>query len=152
MRLNNNKRSKAIMVDIDGTLANIDHRVHFVIQKPKDWKSFYAGIKDDKINQWCLDIIENFEQSHFVILLTGRDESQREATVEWLERQGVYYDILLMRPKGDRREDFVVKPEIYESRIKPDFEVSFVVEDRTNVVKAWRSLGLTCLQCADGNF
>lgn len=34
--------SKAIIVDLDGTLANCEHRRHFLETKPKDWKSFHG--------------------------------------------------------------------------------------------------------------
>ena len=29
-----------IIVDIDGTLANVEHRVHHLLKSPKDWDSF----------------------------------------------------------------------------------------------------------------
>jgi len=57
-----------------------------------------------------------------------------------------------MRATGDNRKDSIVKKEIYEGIIKPVFDVKFVLDDRNQVVEMWRSLGLTVLQVADGNF
>ena len=57
-----------------------------------------------------------------------------------------------MRKDGDYRPDTVVKKEIYEREIKDKYEVLFAIDDRTQVVKTWRELGLTCLQCANGDF
>jgi hypothetical protein len=57
-----------------------------------------------------------------------------------------------MRKKGDRREDYLVKEEIYKNHIDQIYNVMFVLEDRKQVVDMWRRLGLTCLQCAPGEF
>jgi hypothetical protein len=40
-----------IVFDIDGTLANIEHRLHHVRSKPKNWPAFDAGIPNDKVNE-----------------------------------------------------------------------------------------------------
>jgi len=29
--------------DLDGTLANIDHRLHFIKTKPKNWPAFFEA-------------------------------------------------------------------------------------------------------------
>lgn len=39
-----------VAFDLDGTLANIDHRLHHVKNKPKCWVKFNEGIKDDLPN------------------------------------------------------------------------------------------------------
>ena len=73
-------------------------------------------------------------------------------TERWLERYGIDYKYIFMRAAGDSREDSIVKREIYEGRIAPKFNVKYVLDDRNRVVAMWRSLGLTCLQVADGDF
>jgi len=57
-----------------------------------------------------------------------------------------------MRKDNDFRPDEEIKKEIYNNFIKDDYNIFFVLDDRTKVVNMWRSLGLTCLQVADGNF
>jgi adenylate cyclase class IV len=57
-----------------------------------------------------------------------------------------------MRKTGDNRPDNIVKKEIFDSNIKNNYYIEFVLDDRNKVVKMWRELGLTCLQVADGNF
>lgn len=57
-----------------------------------------------------------------------------------------------MRKDGDFRKDSIVKEEIYREWIEPFHEVLFCIDDRKQVVDMWRSIGLTCLQCAEGNF
>lgn len=148
-----NKKDKAIIVDIDGTLADVEHRVHFVQASPKDWKNFNQHMIHDKINPWCLEIIQKFHKDHYkIILLTGRTDDFMSDTESWLKRYHVPFDQLLMRSVSDRREDFEVKKEIYQSKIEPNYNSLFVLEDRSSVVKMWRSIGLTCLQCDWGDF
>jgi hypothetical protein len=59
---------------------------------------------------------------------------------------------LLMRTEGDHRSDDIVKKEIYEKRIAPQYDVVIVFDDRDKVVKMWRDLGLLCGQVYYGDF
>lgn len=144
-------KQPAILIDLDGTLANIDERRQMFI-KDKNWDLFYAKISEDKLNSWCLEIIKKFKADYRIVLLSGRRGCYREVTAKWLARFNVPYDLLLLRAESDYRPDDVVKFEIYESEIKEIFDVLFVVDDRDSVVKMWRKMGLTCLQCAEGKF
>jgi hypothetical protein len=57
-----------------------------------------------------------------------------------------------MRHTKDLRKDSIVKGEIYDSVIAPNYNVFFVLDDRNQVVDFWRSKGLTCFQVAPGDF
>ena len=59
---------------------------------------------------------------------------------------------LHMRNADDYRPDDEIKEEFYHNIIDGRFIVDFVLDDRNQVVRKWRELGLTCLQVADGNF
>jgi uncharacterized HAD superfamily protein len=143
----------AIIVDLDGTLADVDHRVHHVQQQPKNWQSFHSGLSDDKLNHWCAQLIHAMkEQNCQIILMTGRGEEYRDQTIAWLELHQIHYDLLLMRPLGGREKDSDVKNRLYREKVEEDYQVLFVVEDRQSVVKMWRDNGLVCLQCDWGDF
>lgn len=152
-------RKPAIIFDIDGTLADISHRRMQVVNGKKDWAAFNAGMKDDTPNEpiaalykMILFYIDNFIPGE-IILMSGRSADHRHVTEDWLERHGLDgYFALFMRGFNDMRDDAIVKKELYEKYVKPYFDVSFVVDDRSKVVAMWRSQGLTCLQCAEGNF
>lgn len=145
--------NKAIIVDIDGTLADVEHRVHHVQKENKDWRAFNEGMVSDSLNQWCFDLVKGMQAKDYkIVFLTGRSEPWRGPTEEWIKKHGLDYDHLYMRPAKDRREDFEVKKDIYQNQIAKDYEVMFVLEDRASVVKMWRSIGLVCLQCDWGEF
>ena len=57
-----------------------------------------------------------------------------------------------MRTAGDTRKDAVVKAELYEEHVEGRYNVVAVIDDRKRVVDLRRSLGLTCLQVAEGDF
>jgi hypothetical protein len=87
-----------------------------------------------------------------VFAVSGRDGSCRELTENWLAANNIPFDGLFMRPVGDMRKDSIVKMEIFENEFKGKYNIKFILDDRNQVVAMWRSLGLTCLQVADGDF
>lgn len=147
----------AIIIDIDGTLADIEHRRHFIIDK--DWSKFFAAMMDDKVNDWCKNIISNAkDKGVLTILCSGRPERFRGLTQQWLKKNDVAYDFLFMRNDvkadgtPDYRQDNIIKEEIYHDKIKDHFNIQFVIDDRQQVVDMWRKNGLTVLQCDYGDF
>jgi hypothetical protein len=76
-------------------------------------------------------------------------DDQRVPMLSWLEKHELYPDRLCMRHHRDRRADTVVKKEIFETLIEPEFDVQLVVDDRPKVVEMWRSIGLPVLAVSD---
>lgn len=146
------QKPPAIIIDLDGTLADISHRIHYLKDGKKNWKAFFEEMDKDKLNLWCREIMDKFRQDHKIIILSGRPNNYREKTEKWLKDNSVYYDKLLMRAKNDMRQDMIIKKEIYDNEIKNNFSILFIVDDRMQVVKMWRATGLTCLQCKEGDY
>jgi uncharacterized HAD superfamily protein len=146
-------KEKAILVDLDGTLADITER-RKILGENKDFNLFYSEIPKDKLNFWCSEIINKFKQDYKIILITGREEipEVKKNTLNWLNKHNIYFDNIYFRPLKDNRKDSLIKEEIYENNIKDKYEVLFVVDDRKQVTEMWRSKGITCLQCDWGDF
>ena len=143
------KKTKAIIIDIDGTLADIDHRRSLLECSPKKWKEFFNQMSQDKINHWCKELAEAMTLKGLdIILVTGRPEDYREHTIKWLNLNLFKYNNIFFRKKNDFRKDYIIKEEIYNDHIKLNYEILFVVDDRNSVVKMWRRNGLVCLDCA----
>lgn len=150
-------KQKAIIVDLDGTLCNTAHRQHHMELEQKNWKAFYEALIYDEHHEWCVALISAMLASgHEIIFVSGRPEDYRQETEGWLHDHAISLATephpLFMRKTGDFRKDAIVKTEIYQSKIEPFYNVLFCVDDRQQVVDAWRELGLTCLQCAPGAF
>ncbi|KXK60657.1 MULTISPECIES: phosphatase domain-containing protein [Micromonospora] len=136
---------RAVLVDIDGTLAHRGDR------SPYDW----SRVGEDRPNPAVVELVQTIAAAgrHRVILLTGRDDVCRWQTELWLDAQHVPYHELHMRPHQDNRKDSVVKAEMYRTLVEDRYQVAFVIDDRDQVVHMWRhDLGLTCLQVAEGDF
>lgn len=140
-----------VIFDIDGTLADISGREHHVRRHPKNWKAFFEGMAEDKAVASMVRLCNIlFEAGVYVILCSGRNEEHRPQTVEWLGLMGVKYHEIRLRADGDMRSDVKAKREMLRDIDKS--KILFIVEDRSRVVEMWRSQGLTCLQCAPGDF
>lgn len=151
---------KCIIVDIDGTLADLSHRLHHINGRGgsrPDWQKFFAGIPDDTCIEPIADLAvamhdfsDNFEQYAKVVLCSGRPENYREQTEKWLAKHSIFFCRLYMRPANDTRPDHVVKRELL-GRIREDgYEPVLVIDDRPSVVEMWRSEGLLTLQVKAG--
>ena len=142
-----------IVFDIDGTLANIEHRRAFVASKPKNWKAFTAGIPNDTPHEDIVFLAQLFfAQGNKVILCSGRGEESRTVTEKQMKDFGVDFNALYMRPARDHRADNLVKVELLAD-IRKDFGNPFLwFDDRNQVVDAIRAEGVRVLQVAPGNF
>jgi predicted kinase len=137
---------QAVLCDIDGTLAIHQGR------SPYD----YTRVSEDKLNKPVATFLRESARyvsgSRSVILLSGRPESSREATILWLDLNGVAREELHMRADGDFRSDAIVKRELFDRWVRDRFDVQVVLDDRNRVVELWRSLGLPTWQVNDGDF
>ena len=136
----------AIVVDVDGTIAlNNGHRGHYD----------YDKIMNDAPNQPVIDLVKSLSSTDpyaSVVIVSGRDDDCMDLTLEWIERQEIAVREIFMRRTGDKRQDALVKREIFDAHIRDRYRVLYVIDDRNQVVDMWRSLGLTVLQVADGDF
>jgi predicted kinase len=135
---------RAIIVDIDGTVAKMDGRGAF------DWDR----VGEDKPNSPIIDIVQRFATTHTIIFMSGRDSVCREQTLVWLkDNVRLTHFHLFMRPEGDNRKDSIVKRELFDTNVRDKFHIDFVLDDRNQVVDMWRNdLGLMCLQVDWGDF
>jgi len=135
--------NKAIIVDIDGTVATRTNRTPFD----------YSKVLDDAPKQDVISVLLAMWMAGYkIIFVSARDDSCFNDTYAWLCKYCPPFVTLHMRKSGDTRSDGVVKREIYEQNIQPEYNVVAVFDDRQKVVDMWRSIGLTCLQVDYGDF
>lgn len=150
-------RPRAVLVDIDGTMALMNGR------GPYDWE--FVG--EDKPNVPVVQLVNWIREYSLlreehctwgieVIFLSGRDEVCRSETERWLANLGFGEHKLYMRPSlpagVQQPGDEIVKLALFDEHIRDNYDVQFVLDDRDKVVAMWRSIGLTCLQVAPGPF
>lgn len=133
-----------VLVDIDGTVALAAGR------SPYDM----TRVGEDEPNPAVIAAVRAMHAAgHGIVYCSGRDASARARTEAWLDRHvGVPYLQLHLRAVGDTRKDWMVKREIFEREIRDRYRVVGVFDDRIQVVRMWRDLGLTVFQVAEGDF
>ena len=138
-----------VVFDLDGTLSDAAHRVRFLQQKPKDWEAWHKACIDDAPMTAPIKVYKALRsRGHFMQIWTGRSESVRDLTIEWLNRHYIRYRRLLMRPEGDHSHDTKLKEYWMHRYGTPDL----VFEDRNRMVESYRKLNVTCFQVAEGDF
>ena len=138
-----------VVVDIDWTIANIDHRLHYMETKPKDHNSFYAEVKNDSPINDVISLANTLSSEYTIIYVSGRRNQTYRDTKERMGKHWVLYDFILMRNWRDHRPDTEVKREIYDRCLK-DLNVVMVMDDRPCVQAVWRDLWLRVLDCNSG--
>ena len=153
---------RCYLFDIDGTLANNEHRAHHLKKEPKDWAAFFAGCHLDPPHRHIVQLARTLQAMSEIVFVTGRSEDERAATEPWLERQGLWVGLrppplrrgerLYMRAAGDHRPDTVVKMELLQMLRNDGWVPIMAFDDRNSVVEAWRAAGVPCAQVAPGDF
>ena len=138
----NSKKEQAIVFDINGTLALMGDRSAF------DWMKVY---KDEKNEIVAEHVDFHRSKGRKIILVSGRDESCRKLTQEWLEMYGIHYDYLYMRPENDYRKDTIIKREIYQNKIEGIYNVLAVYDDRLQVLDMWYDQNIFTFNVNQGN-
>ncbi|MFI7600965.1 AAA family ATPase [Actinoplanes sp. NPDC049681] len=135
---------EAVLVDIDGTVALMHDR------SPYDWHRVGSDLPNPAV---IAAVRAMHAAGHAIVFCSGRDAVCRPETEAWLDLYvNVPYEGLFMRPEGDSRKDAIVKREIFEQEIRDRWRVVGVFDDRQQVVRMWRALGLTVFQVAEGDF
>ena len=144
-------KKQAIIFDVDGTLAeNMDGRIarHGKKAAPfQDWDAY-----DDKVSDHVVKMLNVLKDEFTIIICSGRKDSSKDVLKDWLREHDIHYDELFMRRSNDNRPDYDIKQEIYFEKIEPFYEVFAAFDDRDQVVKNWRDLGIKTFQVAEGNF
>jgi hypothetical protein len=139
--------------DLDGTLANGEHRVHFIRNhEVKDWDSYFLACTEDTPILHVVRLARILYGTCPVIIVTGRSRMVEEQTRAWLWRYTVPHSDLYMREERDYRNDDVLKVEMLAQIRADGWRPIMAFEDRTRVVRAYRAAGLPCAQVAEGDF
>jgi len=145
-------RKAAVIFDVDGTLADCSHRLHFVQRPKKDWERFFAACAEDLPRQQIVRLAQELAKNNAILIASGRPERLRKVTEAWLVQYDVPYEKIYLRGDADRRADGTVKSEMLKLMRNHGFEPWLVIDDRETAVEGWRSLGLMCLQCDESRY
>lgn len=136
---------KAIIVDIDGTVADCTG-----VRNPYDETKYH--LDNPKTN--VIDLVRalHYGLGYRVIFVSGRHMQYVNETEAWLyEHVKVPIEGLYMRYERGT-EDSVIKANLFNNHIRGKYNIVAVFDDRNRVVEMWRSLGLLVCQVDRGDF
>ena len=152
--------------DLDGTLADVSHRLHFINGERKDYNAFFKASINDTPIEATVSLLHRLRASGARIMIwTGRSDIVKDDTLAWLDQYVCRTDtfsntdlaymqsILTMRKDSDHRHDHVIKQEWLQALpANVRASINGVFEDRSSVVDMWRRNGIVCYQVAPGDF
>ncbi len=164
-----------IIFDLDGTLADIEHRCYLIdseknvcrcgdgeVECPRHqffkprWDAFFEACDKDKPNRSVIEVFDCLTmQGHIIEIWSGRSESVRQKTILWLIDHVPCFSskvLLKMRPHGDSTPDDQLKEAWLDEALALGKRIELVFDDRSKVVKMWRRRGIPCFQVAEGDF
>lgn len=134
------------IADLDDTLANAKHRRHFLMSNPKDWEGYHSASSHDTVHEHVALVFRALGMRGLpAVICTGRPNTHRAWTDEWLAAKDLIPFILLMRRPGDHRPDPEVKLDMLHEIKHMALNPILALEDRPSVIRMWRMNGVPCL-------
>lgn len=132
----------AYIVDTDGTVAEGEG-----VRSPHDTSRYHL----DKVRTHVAYVADSIaEYGVEVVGLSGRDEKFRAVTEKWWNDNRIAYSAFFMRPRGDVRMDAIVKYELFKEHIEPNYNVLGAFDDRPQVIRMWRTIGVPVFDVGNG--
>ncbi len=148
-----------VLCDIDGTIADTTHRLHYVTKPEgasddwkKDWKGFFSKMADDPVRQDVQKIlIDLYNRGHTIIFLSARPDSYRDVTLKWLADKTLSFAYtLIMRQSHDKRPDTEVKADMLNLHFPDKGVIHTIIDDRPSVIRMWKEMGINVVDVGKG--
>ena len=139
-------KTKAYVIDLDGTLAENQVRATSNMKHWKDYWPLYEHIPEDKVNEWCKELIWDVGTSREIIILTGRPRYVRKLTEDWLVDNNIPIDELIMMPENypEEKTDTDFKREKIRI-LKEKYDIVLAIDDREENCKMFKEEGVSSL-------
>jgi beta-phosphoglucomutase-like phosphatase (HAD superfamily) len=143
----------AAVFDLDGVLSDAAGRQHFLLGTGrKDWKSFFDHVGSDPLVEDVNRLLELLDERLAIVLLSARPARVRAATMAWLERHDIRWDLLVMRPDGAQESAVDFKRTVVELLQRVGFDLRIAFEDDRRNVEMFRAKGVACVYIHSGYY
>ncbi len=139
-------RKRLIIYDLDGTIANDEHRKHLIAdRKTAEYLKYYALIKNDTPN-W--PVIEQMVKDHQgganIVVITGREDTYAIPTLRQLYMFQIaeYINYMIMRPTNNYLPEAEFKEAAISMMVQEGAVVAGIYDDSPSVRKMAASLGI----------
>lgn len=135
---------EVVIFDLQGTLVDVSGIRHLVEGTgKKDFDAFHRATGNCPPHQYVVDAAHQARRDNReIIVMSGCGNEHREMAQSWLAHHGIEPLMLMMRPEGDYRKDFVVKREMYMTVCRLGFRPVHAWDDNPGIIELWRELGI----------
>ncbi len=141
-----------ILIDIDHVISDAawrDHMIDNTRTSNDEWDEYHHSGRHDKPHNEIVELLRQLtiNRKYFIVGLTSRPERWRKQTMEWMLKFNVPMDDLLMRPDKSYEPSAKLKVE----QVKEHFnlllhQIAFVIDDREDIVEAFRAINVNVFQ------
>lgn len=142
-----------VVCDLDGTLT----------KGPKDRSPYeWNKVGQDEINLGISHVLDGIKVIDYadIFIFSGRNAVCRPETEDWLERNNIEYDKLVMRPQfledgktENNLSDEIIKADMIEEHIRDKYNVLIWFDDRQRVSTMLRDVyGINVAQLGDTKY
>jgi phosphatidate phosphatase APP1 len=132
------------VIDIDGVVADVRHRLSHVTGRPKDWGAFFQAAEADPLLPEGESTVRSLAEVYDIVYLSGRPEWLRAVTERWLARHDLPEGPLMLRPYDDYRPSRLYKIDVLR-QLATTRTVVVLVDDDPRVLEAARQDGFDVL-------
>jgi predicted kinase len=148
-------QGSVVLCDIDGTIADTTHRLHYVNPpegEKKDWKGFFSEMASDPVRDDVRKIlIQHYNEMKTIIFLSARPETYKDVTLKWLDDKGLGFAYtLIMRQSNDKRADIETKKDMLDKHFPDRGVIHTIIDDRPSVIRMWKEEGLNVVDVGKG--
>jgi hypothetical protein len=135
-----------LLLDLDDTTSDARWREPMIASE--GWDRYHEQLINDKPIYPIASMVNAlWLGQYYIVALTARPERYRTITMQWLVRNCIRVDELLMRGNKDYRPSPAVKLALVERRFPATPKTSFIVlDDREDVCAAFKAAGYVTLQ------
>lgn len=141
-----------IIFDLDGTLANDQHRLPLIKSSdvgPDDWDTYYKLCGCDTPILPMVTLLEDCISSlHHIEIWTARSQMVYDTTCAWLNyhapKWAEYGGLLKMRPLGNTDPGVLIKQQWLTDCQADGLWPDLVFDDNPEVVEMYTQSGVTC--------
>jgi phosphoglycolate phosphatase-like HAD superfamily hydrolase len=139
-----------VIFDIDGVLADAAGRQHYL--EYGNWRAFFDACGDDPVIEEIECLLELLDAALRIVLVTGRPRRVADATVGWLTRYGLRWDVLVMRDFGDYDDVDQFKRGVVADLREAGFTLRLALDDDPKNHAMYVSEGVPCIYIHSGYY
>ena len=143
---------RVALIDVDGVIADGEHRQHFLSGGKKNWQGFFKAAPDDPPLLPGVTLLDLIDEATLVVLLTARPESIHDETITWLREYDIRWDLLIMRGRRDHGPSPEMKRLAVEELRYAGFEPVWAIDDDRRNITMYEEEGIPALYVHSGYY